>query len=402
MAQLIESPQKHTSEEWHSSNHLNYKKSETERKISERIRDESARLANETNITTIKTQGVVNKKLEQRLKDIDFWKSELDRQYKETEGGIENLIAYKQRLENALEASLVPLHIATECLRNREKRLSIDLVHDEVEVQLLKEIEVIAGVQSLLKRTLEQATEQIRLLRSANYHLGKDIKDKFSALRIDSTCSSLDNMTPSTYFAPNSVKVASNSVTPEEWEVFSNKNVLKAEGERNSSVTLTSMIEEILQETFDDQQKQCENVNLAFAKRIEETEKAKAKLEDHLDKVKLEISDMEANINELHRAIAEKQQPMKVAQTRLDTRLTRPNIELCRDQVQYKLINEVGEISHNVERLKEMLDNSEDSFKSLIRRQLNLEEDIKVKENTLLIDRNQNMRLRQQIDHKKY
>ena len=74
-------------------------------------------------------------------------------------------------------------------------------------------------------------------------------------------------------------------MTPEEWEKFSNKNVLKAERERNSAVTLESMIEEILQETFDDQQKQCDNVNLAFKERIEQTKKAKAKLEDHLTKV---------------------------------------------------------------------------------------------------------------------
>jgi len=74
-------------------------------------------------------------------------------------------------------------------------------------------------------------------------------------------------------------------VTPEEWETFSNKNVLKAERERNSAVTLESMIEELLQETFDDQQKQCDNVNLAFKKRIEETKKAKTKLEIHLKKV---------------------------------------------------------------------------------------------------------------------
>ena len=75
------------------------------------------------------------------------------------------------------------------------------------------------------------------------------------------------------------------SVSPEEWEKFSNKNVLKAERERNSAVTVQSMIDEILQETFDDQQKQCHNVNLAFAERIEQTKKTKAKLEDHLAKV---------------------------------------------------------------------------------------------------------------------
>ena len=75
------------------------------------------------------------------------------------------------------------------------------------------------------------------------------------------------------------------SVTPEEWESFSNKNKLKAERECNSSKTLRSMIDEILQETYNDLKKQCDVTNLAFKKRIEETEKAKKKLEDHLAKV---------------------------------------------------------------------------------------------------------------------
>ena len=120
------------------SNHLNYKKSEQERKVGEMIRDESARLSNETHITTMKTQSDVNKKLEQRLNDINFWKSELDRQYQETEDEVKKMLEYKQRLEVALQATQIPLHIAKECLHNREKRMSIDLVHDDVEIQLLK------------------------------------------------------------------------------------------------------------------------------------------------------------------------------------------------------------------------------------------------------------------------
>lgn len=138
MAKLIEAPTKYTSQEWHLSNDLNYEKAEQDRKVSEMIRDESARLANETHITTMKTQSDVNKKLEQRLNDINFWKSELDRQYQETEDEIQNMLEYKKRLEGALEATQIPLHIAKECLRNREKRIGIDLVHDDVEVQLLK------------------------------------------------------------------------------------------------------------------------------------------------------------------------------------------------------------------------------------------------------------------------
>ena len=138
MAKLIEAPTKYTPQEWHRSNHLSYAKAEQDRKVSEMIRDESARLANETHITTQKTQSDVNKKLEQRLNDINFWKSELDRQYQETEDEVQKMLDYKQRLEDALNDTQIPLHIARECLQNREKRMSIDLVHDDVEIQLLK------------------------------------------------------------------------------------------------------------------------------------------------------------------------------------------------------------------------------------------------------------------------
>lgn len=48
----------------------------------------------------------------------------------------------------------------------REKRVGIDLVHDEVEQELIKEADIIQGVMALLTRTLEETTEQIRYGRA--------------------------------------------------------------------------------------------------------------------------------------------------------------------------------------------------------------------------------------------
>ena len=112
-----------------------------------------------------------------------------------------------------------------------------------------------------------------------------------------------------------------------------------------------------------------------------------------------EIAAMEQNIEMLKRSIADKEAPMKVSQTRLENRTFRPNVELCRDRVQYRLIEEVFEISTNIERLREKLADAEASLKGLIRKQLSLEEDIEVKANSLFIDRDQCMELRKQINH---
>lgn len=46
-----------------------------------------------------------------------------------------------------------------------------------------------------------------------------------------------------------------------------------------------------------------------------------------------EIRDMERAIDLLRKAIHDKEQPMKVAQTRLDERTRRINVELCNDPV---------------------------------------------------------------------
>jgi tektin-1 len=64
-------------------------------------------------------------------------------------------------------------------------------VHDDVERELLKEVTTIEGALSLLCQTLEQANEQIRLLRSTKYFLDQDNENKATALQIDKHCTSL-------------------------------------------------------------------------------------------------------------------------------------------------------------------------------------------------------------------
>lgn len=63
-----------------------------------------------------------------------------------------------------------------------------------------------------------------------------------------------------------------------------------------------------------------------------------------------EINTQEKNREAVQKAILDKEGPAKVAQTRLEVRTCRPNVELCRDAVQYRLIREMEEIDHNIQR----------------------------------------------------
>ncbi|KAL5015859.1 hypothetical protein ScPMuIL_005448 [Solemya velum] len=398
MAKLVQPPRRFRHQEWTTSNLTNYANAEVERAIAERLVEESKRLSTETEKRTEKTQRDVNKKFQQRLDDIRYWKKELDDKLDGITTEIDSLLAFKTRVEKALEATAEPLHIAQQCLANRERRVQIDLVHDDVQRELIKEVETVEGVKALLQRTLEQAVEQIRLNKKAKFQLEKDLKDKFTALAVDEHCSELRNNSAGLAFKDGITRIEPNSVSPEDWQDYSNQNILTAERERQSSVELRSVVDGILQQTSNDMIKQCDEVKVAFNKRISETKDAKSKLEDHLNKIIAQMKEIEENITRLQKAITDKEQPLKLAQTRLDTRTSRPNVELCRDPVQYRLISEVGEIEESVMRLQERLKQAEDSLKGLIRNQLTLEEDIEVKANTLFIDEVECMGMRKSIN----
>ncbi|XP_077130509.1 tektin-4-like isoform X2 [Ranitomeya variabilis] len=250
-----------------------------------------------------------------------------------------------------------------------------------------QEVELIRNVQDLLRRTLEQSVQQIRQNRDAKEKLEMDWSDKVEAYDIDNQCGRYNNQSTDVQLHHSSAKYEDNTSTPESWAQYSHENIYKAERERMASINLRSLIEHILQDTAEDLRAQCDTVNSALADRCQEVEDVKRKLEDHLKKTLKEIGDQENNMAALKQAIKDKEAPMKVAQTRLYQRSYRPNVELCRDPVQFRLVSEVGELTESVEFLKQKLEEAEQSLRNLEDTRMSLEKDIANKANTLFIDR---------------
>ena len=89
---------------------------------------------------------------------------------------------------------------------------------------------------------------------------------------------------------------------------------------------------------------------------------------------------------------------MQLAHTRLHNRSQRPNNELVQDPVQYQLVHEVNQIDESVQQLQKHFLQAEATLKKLNRNQLVLEEDIAIKTNSLMIDADQCMALRKQMN----
>ncbi|XP_074135802.1 tektin-4 [Sminthopsis crassicaudata] len=378
---------KYLTEEWYQNNDIRCHQAFANCDQSECNRQESKHLAAETKALSQRTQQDTNKKVGERLQDVHFWKSELQREIEDLMAETDLLIAQKLRLQRALDATEVPFSISMDNLQCRERRQPPDLVKDVVEMELLKEAKLIRNVQELLRRTLMQIVNQIRLNRDHKEFCEMDWSDKVDTYNIDVLCSGYNNESTTVQFHPHSCKLDAGASTPETWGKYCQENVCRAQREKTASLNLRLLVDNILNDSSKDLCVQCDAVNLAFSKGCQEIENAKNKLEHHLRKILREITDQENNISSLKQAIKDKEAPLRVAETRLYQRSQRPNVDLCRDNAQIRLASEVEELTMSIKALKEKLMESEQALKNLEGTQMILEKEISIKNNSLFIDR---------------
>ncbi|KAK2846848.1 hypothetical protein Q5P01_009847 [Channa striata] len=361
---------------------------EVSRNRSELFRQECMRLMLETEKACKRMQDNDNKRLDQRIKDIQFLKKELELKLEEIILDINVLTELQSRVMKALEACKEPLRVTCLCLDERKKRYPVEKMDDDVNRELLKERDLFEAVSSVLQHAVEQITEQIRHNRSAKYHLEQDLKEKSEAQCIDNSCAlmtthSIANLQKS---KNTNAVVLSFAVTPKQWENISAINIAKAEQQKTNSLSLQALVESLLEQTAADMQKQVQATTAAFQMNVQEIKSTKSQMEDQLAKIQSEYASQQRIRDDLQVAISENKKYLSLAQTRLDLRCERPAKEQCHDSAQSQLLAEVQQLTAYISKLFEAVAQSEEEQRALVRCQLELQESIEVKGRSLYID----------------
>ncbi|XP_050571208.1 tektin-2 isoform X2 [Cygnus atratus] len=342
--------QRFTVPDWHTNTKLISADAESRRSASHRVRQETRALRNETNNQAKWDEHDNQTRLTERISSVNRWKETLDKCLTDIDEEIDALAKVKEAAERALQAKNLSLDVAIECLTLRESRRAIDVVRDPVEDELHKEVRVIDKAKRELQQRVNEAFEQLCLLQEARQQLSFDHRGKMEALEIDRVCLSLSVNSPNISFKVNPTRVPNGSTAVDEWEQNSQYNKDHAEAEMKASTKLREVIV------------------LAIAQTLEE------------------ISEMEEDIRRLEEDLRRKMQDLKVAHTRLETRMYRPNVELCRDQVQYGLTDEVHQLEGIIRVLKLKLAAAQDALDALYRQLYRIQTDIGYKANSLVLD----------------
>uniref|UniRef100_A0A8B9DFF3 Tektin n=1 Tax=Anser cygnoides TaxID=8845 RepID=A0A8B9DFF3_ANSCY len=416
MATLSVKPgQRFTVPDWHTNTELISADAESQRSASHRVRQETRALRNETNNQAKWDEHDNQTRLTERISSVNRWKETLDKCLADIDEEIDALAKVKEAAERALQAKNLSLDVAIECLTLRESRRAIDVVRDPVEDELHKEVRVIDKAKRELQQRVNEAFEQLCLLQEARQQLSFDHRGKMEALEIDRVCLSLSVNSPNISFKVNPTRVpnggliasgvyrcyqifqdvgaylAHNAVTVrstavDEWEQNSQYNKDHAEAEMKASTKLREMIVLAIAQTNNELEAQRVATEFALRKRIRDMERAYDELKWQERNTLEEISEMEEDIRRLEEDLRRKMQDLKVAHTRLETRTYRPNVELCRDQVQYGLTDEVRQLEGTIRALKLKLAEAQDALDALYRQLYRIQTDIGYKANSLVLD----------------
>lgn len=385
---------RYTPAEWNNYLMNTYSEADTNKNFSERLRNDAVRMMRETDEKTSQGQRDAGRRLGERITDVTFWRNELNTELEKLIAESQQLSDTKRKTTKALQDCEAPLHIAQECLYHREGRQNIEKVHDHVEKSLLIEIDNLKVSQEKLRNMLDKINRQLADNRAAQFSLEDDLVHKESTLGIDSVCHQLNNFSRGINYFGGIEKYDPTVSSVETWSAASSQRINRSQTERGKSAQLRSDAETLINAVATQVWDMWSNTNNSLNKRASEQLEAKSRVQLHLHKIQQEIFDIEKNIDLLRKAIQDKSNPLKVAQTRLEARTHRDGIEKCKDFVQLRLVQEVNDIQYSVATLHRKLQEAEAQHQQLLKNKANLETDLKKKVDALFIDREKCMGLR--------
>nr|XP_002720733.1 tektin-2 [Oryctolagus cuniculus]XP_051688149.1 tektin-2 [Oryctolagus cuniculus] len=372
--------------DWNTNSYLLSTNAERQRDASHQIRQEARVLRNETNNQTLWDEHDNRTRLAERIDTVNRWKEILDKCLTDLDAEMDALAKMKESAEQNLQAKNLPLDVAIECLTLRESRRDIDVVKDPVEDELHKEVEVIEATKKALQQKIRQAFEQLCLLQEVRQQLNSDHRGKMETLEIDRGCLSLNINSPNISLKINPTRVPSGSTTLQQWDEFSRSNKNRAEAEMKAATELREIIALTIAETNNELEAQRVATEFAFRKRLREMERVYSELRWQEKNTLEEIAELQEDIRHLEEDLRRKLLSLKLAHTRLETRTYRPNVELCRDQAQYGLTDEVHQLEATIAALKQKLAQAQDALDALYKHLARLQADIACKANSMLLD----------------
>lgn len=338
-------------------------------------------------------QGLSNKlentnvKLGEKVKDLSRWKKKAQQAVEAISNELILLDENRTKLKSACKILMMPEAISRECLELRTNRLEPDLVRDDAEQELIKEVSIVGEIRRVFNVTLAKVENQMLENRAAKTALESDWSDKMVTLKNDKINLSLTNDSSLILFHPSAARWTEHGTSLEYWEHYCKESIRNCDEVRQKSENLRNDLMNIIIRGSQDMKLQCDRTDMAMAEANAAGKEMCDKLEESLKDNLQTIADIEKLIDYMKVPMRDIHHRGKLVGTRLHTRNhERPGAENCRDQAQYSLMAEAKYVKECQDACKDKLRQAEAIRAELMKYRGDLEKEIACKRKSLLIN----------------
>ncbi|CAH2058448.1 unnamed protein product, partial [Iphiclides podalirius] len=336
-----------------------------------------------------------NKQLDKRVRDLSNWKKEVEKTLKAITDEIDTLDESRARLKGACRILMLPEAISRECLELRTQRYEPDLVRDDAEQELIREVAIVGEIRRVFMNTLAKVEEQMAMNRAAKAAIEFDWNDKMISLKLDEANLKLTPDSNVLMYHPGVARWPENASSLEYWKHYCAESIRNCEEVRKKSENLRGDLMTAIIKGSEDMKLQADRTNAALSETVAVTEQMCDKLEETLKDNLQTVADIENLIDELKESIRRVDERNKLVMTRLHERnYSRPNVENCRDEAQYALIAEAKLVKESSRAFYDKLRDAEAVRTELMTYRGDLEKEIACKRKSLNIDKDRCSRIR--------
>ncbi|XP_026731216.1 tektin-4-like [Trichoplusia ni] len=340
-------------------------------------------------------QNETNTKLKSRVKELARWKKLVENTVRAITKETKALEADRSKLKSACRILMLPEAISRECLELRTNRYEPDLVRDDAEQELIKEVAIVGEIRRVFQNTLAKVETQLEYNKAAKASIESDWSDKMSTLKLDGKNLNMGPDSTLILHHPGVARWPENATTLEYWEHYCAESIRNCDEVRQKSEHLRNDLMTAIIKGSQDMKTQADRTNAALAETVTATEQLCAKLEENLKDNLQTIADVENLIDYLGDSLRQVNQRDKLSSTRLLNRnYNRPNVENCRDQAQYALMGEAKFIKETADSLTGKMREAEAVRAELMKYRGELEREIACKRKSLNIDQDRLSRVR--------
>ncbi|XP_050459754.1 tektin-2 [Cataglyphis hispanica] len=351
------------------------------------LRNSGKSIRSERDVTTKWDTYRNNARLIDRVTESSRWKDTLTDLLQKLLIEICMLRDEKADTEKEIENIDLPLRIISECISIRNCRRGTELTYDEADVELKKELCAIANVKESFTNKAQAAWEKLNHLEDVKFKLSTDIEDKNETIRIDRENLEMNDTCVNMSYKPRTLTTEkTDSITYETWLDRCQRLQMLADKELSDSYTFREAMRVMKECARNDIKAQQDATDYTLRKRIYQTQKARNEMEWQKLKVQKEMEMLGKEITELEKSLMNKTKVVKRVETRLENRAFRLGSELCTDEVELGLKNEVLQLKQTKEDLIQIIEHAKASYNNLESLLIRIDKNLDDKQHSLNTD----------------